>query len=516
MPDAPVPTSRRRVPSGVPGLDALLKGGLPGERIYLVSGGPGSGKTTLGFQFLLEGVDRVESCLYVSLLQTREEISDVARSHGWDLDGLTLVELPDELREQHTPRQTIFNPAEVELDEITDTIVEKIAELRPKRMVLDSLSELGVLVDTPFQMRRQLMKLKHAWLEAGTTAIVTAGDALARNQPTTQTIVNGAIHLRQETPGFGQPRRRIEITKVRGIDFRGGLHEFEIETGGIAVYPRLGEPEDGAGKKRQVIASGNAELDALFGGGLHRGSACLVMGTSGSGKSTLASLYASAVAGGGGFASVYCLDESRATLLQRSRGLELGIADHIDAGRIDLRDYDIGGLLPGRLMRDLREDVEQRGAQLVVIDSINGLLQLMPHIEHPIAKLHEILRFLSHHNVLTIATANLHGVSGELQTQLDTSYLADSVVLMRHFEAAGSVRQCISVLKQRHGRHERTIREVNFVTGGLELGPPLEAFSGVLSGHPVYHGEGNHLMSPNAGWAASEANSDNRGADGER
>lgn len=484
---------RPRVATGVGGLDALLRGGLPSRRLYLISGGPGAGKTTLGFQFLRQGAQQGEAVLYVSLLQTREELQDVVRSHGWDLEGIRTLELPSEAADAMVADQTVFAAAEVELDEVTDAIVDAIREHAPSRMVLDSLSELRILVDGPLQMRRQLVKLKRAMLAVDCTTLVTAGESVVDQHPTYQTIVHGAIELSIDTPDFGAPRRQLQIRKVRGIDFDGGRHDMAIRTGGIEVYPRLlGEGDRASGAN--VVASGNESLDALFGGGLNCGSTCLIMGTTGAGESTFASLYAAAGAGRGEYAVVYCFDESRETYIRRSRGLGLDVADHVEQERIDLRHYDVGQLTPGRLMSDLRRDVETLGAKLVVFDSLSGLFGMMPRTSDLTIKLHEILHYLATRGVLVLVPVNLHGLLGEIETDLHTSYLADTVVLLRHFEAAGSVRQCISVLKKRHGKHERSIREVAFGPGGLRVGPPLAQFTGVLTGTPSFDGERAELL----------------------
>ncbi len=484
---------RPRVATGMPGLDELLRGGLPSQRIYLVQGGPGTGKTTLAFQFLLEGVARGESALYLSLLQTRDELHDIVGSHGWSLDGLTIVELPEDVQEIAESEQTVFSRAEVELDELIDATIQAIKAHKPRRVVLDSLSELRVLVDSDYQLRRHLIKLKHSLLEAGCTTLLTTGESVIDQHPTYQTIVHGSIALRHTTPSYGPVRRQIEIEKVRGIDFDGGLHDVIIQTGGLRVFSRL-RPDDASPPWGERVESGNAALDALFGGGLELGGSCMVMGTSGAGKSTLTSLYAVAVAAQGGYVPVYCFDESKRTYVHRAKSLKLGMISHVESGRIDLRHYDVGQLTPGHLMQDLRRDVEEREAKLVIFDSLTGYLSLMPQAGDLTVKMHEILHFLSTRGVLTLVTLNVHGLLGQLTTEVDTSYLADTVVLMRHFEAGGTVRQCISVLKKRHGEHERTIREIAFEPGGLRVGPPLSEFSGVLTGTPRYEGKRESLL----------------------
>jgi circadian clock protein KaiC len=381
----------------------------------------------------------------------------------------------------------------VELDEVVDLVIEAIREHQPRCMVLDSLSELRVMVDNPYQLRRQLIKLKHALADVPCTALITAGQEAADQAPTIHTIVHGLIRLHHITPSYGEPRRQIEVNKIRGVKFSGGLHDFRITTGGIRVHPRpsVDQPVQHG---FEPIASGNEQLDKLFGGGLNRGTTCLVTGNTGAGKSTLASTYAATVMQADQTAVIYCFDEGRQTYLQRSRGLKLGISDYLDSDRTMLREYGFGEMVPARFLEDLAYDVEQRDVRLVVLDSFTGYLNLMKNEESPVTKLHELLRYLSDSGVLTLLIGAAHGLSSPMSADLDASYLADTVVLMRHFEAMGTVRQCISVLKKRHGPHERTIREVEFVEGGLRVGPALSEFSGVLTGTPRYEGDARQLL----------------------
>lgn len=481
------------IPVGVPGLDVVLRGGLPAERLYLVQGSAGSGKTTLGLQFLLEGARRGEPVLLVSLLQTRDELQDIVSAHGWSLDDVRVLEIPLELHEAAEQEQTVFSPADVELHEITDAVIESVREHRPQRMVLDSLSELQLIIDSPHQMRRQLMKLKRALLSVGCTSVLTADDALLEDQPVVQTIVHGVISLYREVPPYGEMRRKLEVEKVRGRDFSGGYHDFSIRTGGLTVFPRFTERTDRE-QTRELLPSGNEELDAMLGGGLDRGSVCMLIGTPGAGKSTLTSLYVSQLADRGEFSVVYCFDESRRTYLSRAESLQLDIVQHVDGGNVSLREYSVGDLTPAQFMQDLRRDVEEHHAGLVVIDSFTGFLNLMPGHEQLIPKLHEVLRFLSGHGVVTLMTVSEHGALGTAGAEAPTSYLADALLLVRHFEAFGSLRRCLSVVKRRHGRHEKTIRELEIVAGGVRVGEPLWHFTGLLSGTPRFEGPPEALL----------------------
>lgn len=486
---------RERVTTGVAGLDEVLRGGLPSGRLYVLRGGPGTGKTTMGLQFLIEGSGRGEAVLFLSLLQTTEEIRDITDSHGWSIDDIGFVELPEHAEEMGNSDQTVFDASEVELGEVADAIIEQIQRVKPRRFVIDSLNELSTIVENNYQLRRQLVRIKRAILalEESCTALLVVGRSLIDENPTAQTIVHGSILLKREPSPFGAPHRRLEVEKVRGIDFDGGEHDYLIQPGGVTVTPRL-NGDGGDGVLGETISSGNDAIEAMFGGGLRAGSTCLVMGTSGAGKSTLASLYAASVADAGQHVCVFNFDETRQTYLARLRGLRMGVAEHVDAGRIDLQSYHTGQLVAGEMTGAIKRAVGEHDAKLVVIDSYTGFDSIMgqPALT---TRLNELFAYLSSRGVLTLVTFNLHGLFGNLAHHIDASYLADTVVLMRHFEAAGQVRQCVSVLKKRHGDHERTVRELKFVPGkGIELGPPLEHFSGVLTGQPQYHGRMEELF----------------------
>jgi circadian clock protein KaiC len=483
-----------RTSTGIRGLDSILNGGLPEGRVFLVQGGPGTGKTTTSFHFLRAGAATGERVLYVSLLQTRDEISDILKSHGWSLDGIDMLELPENLQEIATSEQTVFSPADVELDEVTDSIIKAVEEYKPQRLVLDSVSELSVLVDSFYQLRRQLLKLKRALGRHKCTSILTAGETRERDNRSIQTIVHGVIMLEQRAPAYGPPRRRLQVTKMRGMEYVGGYHDFRIRTGGLYVYPRVRMLTEPPKRKPQKIASGNEEIDALLGGGLEEGTSCLIVGTTGSGKSTLSSLYVEAAAQRKDGSMVLCFDEHKQTFLNRSRGLGMKMPQYIDQGLVDLRQMNIGECSPGQFVEIIREAVEQKDIRVVVIDSLTGFLAAMAEEQQIIPQLHELLNYLSGAGVLTLMVVATHGVFGASETEIDASYLADTVILMRHFEAMGKMRRCISVLKKRHGKHETTIREVEIAIGGVRLGQPLSDFTGVLTGTPRYEGAGEKLL----------------------
>ncbi len=490
----PVSLPHGRAATGVPGLDEILGGGLPRRRIHLVHGAPGTGKTTLGFQFLREGARAGERVLYVTLLQTGSELQEFADSHGWDLARIDLLEMPDQVRESAAAEQTLFAAAQVELREIVDAVIEAVERRRPERLVLDSLSEMLVLVDATHQLRQQLLRLKDRLDGLGCTSVFNAGDADREDLAALLTMVHGAIGLEMNAPVYGAPSRRLVISKMRALAYRGGYHDFTIRTGGLEVYPRLAM----AGRTRRtdwrILSSGVAELDALVGGGLERGTACLLAGTTGAGKSTLATLYLVAAARQRQRSLVLCFDERRETFLHRAAGLGIDLAPHVEAGTVDLRQIDVGELTPGRLSHLIRHAVEEEGVEVVLLDSLTGYAASMPEHGMLHAHLHEILGYLSAAGVLSFMIVAMHGLSGPVETGFDASYLADTVILVRHFEAAGAIRRCLSVFKKRHGGHENTIREFFIDGDGVRVGEPLRGFSAVLSGMPSFKGPASRLL----------------------
>lgn len=489
----------KRMKTGCPGLDAVLGGGLPPERVYLVHGEPGTGKTTLSFQFMLEGVRCGERVLYITLLQTKKELEDILSSHGWSFAGIEVLELPERVRQAAAAEQTLFNLEDVELNEATDAVLKAIEEVRPQRLVLDSASELALLVDSPYQIRRQILKIKMELNRIGCTALITAANIDTPELKPLETLVHGVIRLEMASGEIGQPRRRLTVTKMRGIAHDGGSQDMRIARGGLVIYPRLHPAkEHRKAPEWKVVASGNERLDLLLGGGLEEGTACLIMGTTGAGKSTLAGLYAQAAAERGDKSVIFCFDERPETFIRRSEGVGMRIGQFIDQGLVRLHQMNVGEISPGEFGERLRRVVEEEDAKIVVIDSLSGYIQAMPHERQLIVQLHEMLSYLGQRGVLTMMILALHGLSGSSDQHIDASYLADTVILMRHFEANGALHRCISVMKKRHGAHEKTIREVDIGASGIGVGKPLTQFSGVLTGVPRFIGGQEHLMESDA------------------
>lgn len=483
-------------PTGIEGLDDIILGGLPIDSVFLVEGDPGSGKTTLGLQFILEGVRRGDSCLYVTLSETKAEIERVAGSHGWSVAGFAIYELPNPAEALDPAAQyTLFHPSEVELGETMKTVLDEVDRVKASRVVFDSLSEMRLLARDPLRYRRQILALKQFFIARHATVLLLddrTSDSLDM-QP--QSLAHGVISLERLAQGYGPERRRLRIAKLRGVPFRSGYHDYSIRTGGVVVFPRLVAADHRKEFKQEVIKSGVAELDDLLDGGLDRGTSTLLLGPAGSGKSTLATQYAVAGAERGERAAMFIFDERIGTLLARSASLGLDLTKHMYAGLISVRQVDPAELSPGELCHQIRRAVESDGARTIIIDSMNGYLQSMSEEHFLVVHMHELLTYLNQQGVTTFLVVSQQGMLGSgVTSPVDLSYLADTVLLLRFFESAGEVRQALSVVKKRSGGHERTLREFQLSRKGLRVGKPLSEFHGILTGTPTYTGKGSPLL----------------------
>ena len=482
--------------TGVPGLDSVLGGGFPRGHLYLVDGPPGSGKTTLALQFLLEGIRRGERSVYVTLSESEAELRSIARTHGWSPDDqLVVCDLQSaEQALQSESQYTLFHPAEIELSETTEMVLRAVEQNRPERIVFDSLSEMRLLARDSLRYRRQILAMKHYFAHQGSTVLLLDTDSESEFQ--LASVAHGVLRLEQLVPTYGAQRRRLRVQKIRGASYREGYHDFSIETGGLHVFPRLVASEHNNGFERGQVGSGVPELDALIGGGLERGSSALVLGPSGAGKSTLATQFAVAAIDRGEHASVFLFDEGASAWIHRGDALGMRIREHLRSGALRVRQVNPAELTPGAFAHRVRRDIEDDDARLVVIDSLNGYRESMPEERFLSLHLHELLAYLSEKGVVSLLTMVQHGIVGdELQAPLDLSYVADAVLLLRFFEAFGEIRQAVSAVKNRYGQHEHKIRELHLRPGvGIVVGEQLREFTGVLGGALRYHGAEPDLL----------------------
>lgn len=474
--------------TGVVGLDTILLGGFPRNRVYLVQGDPGVGKTTLGLQFLLEGVRNGEKGLYITLSESRHELRAVAQSHGWSLDEVQIFEQmigEEALQEEES---TVVYPSEIELGETIRAMLVEVDRVKPQRVVLDSLSEIRLLAQSGLRYRKQILALKQFFAARDVTVLCLDDRTSEIQDIQLQSVPHGVLELERYTPLYGAARRRLQLIKVRGLNFTDGYHDFNIVTGGLVVFPRLvaaAEADTVTGTNEQ-ITSGIEALDTMLGGGLDRGTSTVVMGPAGSGKSLLATQYAVAAARRGERASLFIFEESVNSVFNRANALGLPLKEHVDNDLIHIRRVDPAQLQPGEFAHLVRQAVEENGTRVVVIDSLNGYLNAVPEERFLLLHLHELLSYLGQHGIATILIFAQHGLVGHMQSPIDVSYLADCVILLRYFEAEGCIHKAVSVVKKRSGAHETAIRSMAMTRDGLQIGEALSNYRGVLSGIPNY------------------------------
>lgn len=471
--------------TGISGLDDILRGGFPRNRVYLIQGDPGVGKTTLGLQFLLKGVEQGETGLYITLSESAEELNAVARSHGWSLDGLQIYEQrmsENELQEDDT---TVFYPADIELGETIRGMLIEVERVRPKRIVLDSLSEIRLLAQSSIRYRKQILALKQFFSGRDVTVLCLDDRTSELQDIQLQSVPHGVVELQRYTPMYGSARRRLQLVKVRGLNFRDGYHDFNIVTGGIVVYPRLVAAEHHSRFEHAQVSSDIPELDRMLGGGIDRGTSTVLMGPAGSGKSALSTQYVLAAVKRGDPAAIFNFEESTGSLLHRSRSLGMNLEQYIDDGLLGVRQVDPAQLQAGEFSHLVREAVEQRKIRVLVIDSLNGYLNAVPEERFLLLHLHELLMYLSQNGVATLMVFAQHGLLGSaMHSSIDVSYLADCVILLRYYEAGGGIHKAISVVKKRSSEHETAIRAFGMGPAGLNIGQRLDNYHGVLSGVP--------------------------------
>ena len=475
-------------PTGIAGLDNILRGGLPQRHLYLVEGNPGTGKTTLALQFLLAGRDQGERGLYVTLSETSEELAQVAQSHGFTLDGIEVYDLVSDEGLSEDAEQTILHPSEFELGETTRDVMRLVGDLKPHRVVFDSLSELRLLAQSPLRYRRQILALKRFFAQVGCTVLMLDDKSAGEADPQLHSIAHGVIHLNQNVNDYGPDKRRLRVVKLRGVRFRSGDHDFDLDRGGLTVFPRLVAGEHAGDFDSRPVSTGNRALDAMLGGGLVPGSNLLFAGPAGVGKTTTVTSCAVAAMQRGEKVAYYLFDEGLDTLRQRSRSLGLDIDPFIASGQLLIRSFYPAEVTPGQFAYAVRDAVEQDGVRTVVIDSLNSYMQAMPGGQYLQLQMHELLAYLNLKGVVTLIVLSQHGIVGDVRTDIDLSYLSDAMVQYRFFEARGSLLKAISVIKSRTMDHETTIREFRLGPDGVEIGEPLSDFHGILAGAVLYAG----------------------------
>jgi len=479
-----------RLSTGITGLDNILHGGLAKGFLYLVEGSPGAGKTTLALQFLIAGAKKGEKGLYISLAESEAELRHVADSHGMDLKNVEICKIsPPEIAGDAGKQYTVFQPAEVELSDVLETILTKVRELNPSRVIIDSMSELRMLARDSLRYRRQVLSLKQFFEGRDCTTLLLDERFKDNEESQVQTIAHGVLCLEVLQRSYGITRRRLEVLKIRASSFREGYHDYVIEKGGVVVFPRLVSGEHrGHSMMAENLPSGVPELDALFKGGVQRGTSTLIVGPAGCGKSTLCTQFVVQAAQRGERTAVFTFDETRQSFRVRSRGMGMDLDPYLDKDLIHLEQVDPAELSPGEFIYRIRRGVEEKRWRIVVIDSLNGLMNSMSEEEGLTVQLHELLSYLNQVGVASFMVLAQHGLVGSMSSPTDVSYLADNVLLVRYFEAAGEVRQAISAMKRRSGPHERSIREMRLTSGTLVIGEPLKNFVGVLTGTPEFRG----------------------------
>jgi circadian clock protein KaiC len=481
--------------TGIRGLDEVLSGGFARQHLFLVEGEPGAGKTTLALQFLQEGAKAGERSLYITLSESEAELRQGALSHGWTLGNeIEIFEMMSEGLLDANLQQSLLYSSDLELGEATKQIFDVVERTKPQRIVLDSLSEIRLLAQSSLRYRRQILAIKHYFSRFQATVLMLDDLTAEAADRTVHTVAHGVLRLQEMAPAYGAERRRIRVLKYRGEKYRGGYHDFVINRDGLHVFPRLVAAEHRNPFERKSYSTGMPAFDALLGGGVDAGSSALVLGPAGTGKSLIAMTCAMAAVARGEKAALFIFDEEMRLLFDRMKGMGIDLERARERGELTIEQVDAAEMSPGEFSHRVRATVDGKNIRTVVIDSLNGYQAAMPEEKSLVLHMHELLQYLNRQGAVTFMTVAQHGLVGDMQTPVDVTYLADTVILLRYFEATGQVRRAISVIKKRSGMHEPTIREYRIGNSGLTFGDPLEAFQGILTGVPTYVGSSVPLL----------------------
>ena len=482
--------------TGIKELDEILGGGFVRGELHLLEGGPGTGKTTIALQFLLEGVRAGERCIYLTLAQSRRALEEIAASHGWSLDGFELHELsPSGVVETVAAQQSVLHTADVELAAVTREIGELVHRVKPRRVVLDSMGTIRLLAGSRERYHREILSLKELLTAQRCTALFIAESHVTRDAGSDsgdlQTLCASITELDQETPDYGTVRRRLRVVKTRALEHEGGVHNFNIFTGRLEIYPRLGgfqRKDHGVGV---VLQSGVSGLDEVLGGGLQEGTTCVLVGPPGSGKSTLGGCFVHEAAKRRERSAIYLFDERAVTFLSRSKAVGINLEPALRAGRLVLHQLDTTSISAGEFAHRVRLEVEDHDTRVVLIDSLTGYFSAIPNDKMLMAQMHELLMFLGRSGVLTLLIVVQPGFMTVGETHsVDVSYLSDTILVLRQFEAGGHVRRCIAAMKKRGGEHSTTLRELLIQPGSVQLGEVLAQYENILSGSGTRSGTG--------------------------
>ena len=488
--------ARPVAPTGVPGLDDVLSGGLARGNLFLLEGDPGTGKTTIALSFLMAGAQAGERGLYVTLSETEAELRRGAESHGWEIGSeISIFEVvPPESLIDAEQQQSLLYSSDLELGETTRAILGEFERVKPQRVVIDSLSEIRLLAQSSLRYRRQILALKHYFSRHNPTVLLLDDLTSDTSEKTVHSIAHGVIKLEELSPEYGAERRRLKVSKYRGRAYRGGFHDFTIRKGGVSVFPRLVSGEHHTRFVRHQVTSNVEGLDALLGGGVEQGSSTLILGPSGTGKSLFALQFIAAAVRRGEKAALFVFDEELGLLTDRVAKMGIDLQAMRAAGNLHIEQVDAAELSPGEFAHRVRARIDAAQAKTIVIDSLNGYQAAMPQENALILHVHELLQYLNRQGANTFLTVAQHGLVGDMKAPVDVTYLADTVILLRYFEALGRVRRAVSVIKKRTGSHEESIREFRIGSGGLAVGEPLTEFQGVLRGVPTFVGSADPLL----------------------